>query len=356
MSAAADFLKGSYQDGQVPLGSPATMILAPREAALIGERVSQRYALEQLRVSPRVAGSDRFVALPGGGQFQCPDQPALDRLPQEVRSEGPVAWLEQRWPVAAACVALVASLVAAGYLYGLPAAAERVAAQIPIETERALGEEVLAWLDTNSWLDPTELDDETQARLLEGFARLAKGLPLEPHYTLAFRDAEAIGPNALALPGGTIVVTDQMVEAAESDEEVLAVLAHEIGHVELRHTMRHVLHDSATAVVVATVTADAASLSTAVAGLPALLARLEYSREFETEADDYAFRLLQREGISPLAFASIMQRLQREGGEDDDASELAFLSTHPVTAERIARARAAAGEPAAPESERELKP
>jgi predicted Zn-dependent protease len=356
VSAAAEFLKGSYQDGQVALGSPATMIVAPREVALIGERISQRYEPQRLRVSPRVGDSERFVALPDGGQFQCPDHPALDRLPQEVRSEGPVAWLERRWPVAAACVVLVASLAGAGYFYGLPAAAERVAAEIPIETERALGEEALTWLDTQSWFDPTELDEETQARLLEGFERLASGLPLEPHYRLAFRDAEFFGPNALALPGGTIVVTDQLVHLAQSDEEVLAVLAHEMGHVEMRHAMRHVLHDSATAVVVATLTADAASLGTAVAGLPALLAQLEYSREFETEADDYAFRLLRRKGISPEAFAAIMERLQGERGGGDDDNELAFLSTHPVTAERIARARAAASEPSLPGPEGEPKP
>jgi predicted Zn-dependent protease len=125
------------------------------------------------------------------------------------------------------------------------------------------------------------------------------------------------------------------------------VLAHEIGHVERRHTMRHILRDSATAVVIATTTADAASLSVAVAGLPAMLATMEYSREFEAEADDYAFRLLQGAGISPLAFATIMERLQRELETDED-QELPFLSTHPGTTERIARARAAAS--AAPQT------
>jgi predicted Zn-dependent protease len=341
----ADPIQGSYQDGQVPLRSPATLILRTQQAVLVGERVSERYAIDALRVSPRIGRSDRFVALPDGGQFQCADQAALDRLPQEVRSEGPIAWLEQRSAVAAACVALVVILLGAGYRYGLPAAAEHIAARIPIATERALGEEALRWMDSNSWLEATTLDEQTQGRLLDGFLELVQGLPLERHYTLSFRNAEGFGPNALALPGGTIVLTDQLVELAQADEEVLAVLAHEIGHAELRHAMRHLLQDSATAVVAATLTADAASLSAAVAGLPALLARLEYSREFETQADDYAFALLRRRDISPLAFASIMERLQSEHGKEGDERALAFLSTHPVTAERIARARAAAAQP-----------
>jgi predicted Zn-dependent protease len=83
-----------------------------------------------------------------------------------------------------------------------------------------------------------------------------------------------------------------------------------------------------------------ASLSVAVAGLPALLAQAKYSREFETEADEFAFQLLKQHGRSPEAFATLMERL---AGEDDGAERsYAFLSTHPMTAERVQRARAAA--------------
>jgi predicted Zn-dependent protease len=120
------------------------------------------------------------------------------------------------------------------------------------------------------------------------------------------------------------------------------VLAHEIGHVELRHTLRSVLQNSVTAVVVATVTADAASLSVAVAGLPVLVAQTKYSREFEAAADDFAFRLLKQKGHSPAAFASLMERLAKKHEQQERA--FAYVSSHPVTAERVKRARAAAQE------------
>src|SRR5262245_46455716 len=107
---------------------------------------SQRCRVADLLVSPRVGGADRFITLPAGGQFQCADDPRLDGLPQEVASEGPVAWLEQRLAVALACIALVAAVLLAGYFYGLPIAARYAAARIPIETEQALGRETLAWL------------------------------------------------------------------------------------------------------------------------------------------------------------------------------------------------------------------
>jgi predicted Zn-dependent protease len=137
-----------------------------------------------------------------------------------------------------------------------------------------------------------------------------------------------------------IVITDEMVQAAESVEEIGAVLAHEIGHVERRHSMRHVIQGSAIGLIMATLTADAASLSIAVAGAPAALAQAKYSRDFETEADDYAFTLLKARGRSPAAFADLMDRLSR--GNDESEQSLGFLSSHPVTRERVLRARSAA--------------
>ena len=343
MSAFRATVQGQYYDGRQPIGSPVTIILAKNEIAVIGAQVSEKCGLNSLRVSPRVGQADRFIALPNGGQLQCPDNAVLNFLPQEVRSEGAVAWLEQRWGVAVACVAIIISTVLAGYFYALPVAAERIAQQVPIATERGLGEQSLAWLDHNKWFQPTKLDARTQTVILKGFAGLYRGLPMERYYRLEFRES-SVGPNAFALPGGTIVITDDMVRLAQSKEEVLAVLAHEIGHVELRHTLRNILQSSVVAVVAATLTGDAATLSAAVTGFPVLVAQARYSRQFESEADDYAFQLLKQRGYSPLAFATIMERLMTQKHEGRRRN-LTFLATHPMTVERIERARAAAGVP-----------
>lgn len=340
MNAATATLAGLYYDGCRPIGAPATLVFAGKGAVLIGAQISQRLATVELRVSPRIGRADRFIDLPRGGQFQCADHPLLDRLPQEVRTEGVVAWLEQRVTVAIASVAVILSLLAAGYFYGLPAAANYIAMRIPIETEDTVGRRSLAWLDENKWFHPSQIAPDMQARIRQGFDELRYGLPQASHCRLEFRDSPVIGPNAFALPGGTIVITDAMVQTAESPEEVLAVLAHELGHVERRHAMRHVLQDSAAAVTAAAVTSDAASLGVAVAGLPAVLAQTKYSREFETEADDFAFQLLRRRRLSPEAFATLMERLTRK--QQDAERAFAFVSSHPVTAERIQRAREAA--------------
>jgi predicted Zn-dependent protease len=333
-------LEGKYLDGRQPFAATARMDFNGPEATLVVGQTILKYATNRLIVSPRIVRLNRFITLPDGGQFMCTDHHVLDSLAQESRSEGPVAWLEDRWGVALAAVALIAILVGVAYFYVLPIAAETVAARIPVETERGLGQQALNWLDNKQWFKPTKLDQNKQNDIQDGFKKLCSDLPNKNYYKIEFRDAPIIGPNAFALPGGTIVITDEMVKLTESPEEVLAILAHEIGHVELHHTLRSILQNSAIAVLAATVTADAASLSVAVTGLPVLAAQTKYSREFEAAADDYAFRLLKQKGYSPLAFASLMERLSQKHNKIETA--FSFISTHPITSERVERARAAA--------------
>jgi lipoprotein NlpI len=331
-------VKGQYFDGRHPLGLAAALIVSDRQASLTGERNSLQYQTETLRVSPRIGGADRFVSFPDGGQLQCNDSQVLDALPQESRAEGPVAWLEQRWAVALIGVALMLTLLTCGYVFGLPRLAEYAAARIPIAAERDLGTKALGWLDGNGWFAPTTLSGEEQEALRTGFAALVHGLPLEATYSLQFRASPRIGANALALPGGTIVITDAMVKVADSPEEIMAVLAHEIGHVELRHTLRQALQDSLVAAVVTTLAGDA-SPDAAVTGLPVVVAQAHYSRDFETQADDYAFGLLNRHDISPGHFADLLERLEKRSNAS--GTRATFLDSHPPTPERIRRARAA---------------
>jgi hypothetical protein len=340
MSTRTVTLEGHYYNGNQPIAVPASMVFEGGVAELKAGDISEQCSVDTLKVTPQIGRADRFITMSSGGQFQCANDPFLDSLPQESPSEGFVEWLEARWGMALAGAVITVSLLLAGYFYGLPAIAERVAGRIPMETEQSIGRQALAWLDNNKWFKPTHLEQDTRSQILKGFDELRADLPLKRYDQLEFRDSEYIGPNAIAMPGGTIVITDQMVKLTETQEEVLAVLAHELGHIELRHAMKHVMQDSVIAVAVTTVTADAASLSVAVAGLPALLAQAKYSRKFETEADDFAFRLLKQRNHSPAAFASLMERLAKKHEEKEHA--FAFVSTHPITSERIDRARAAA--------------
>ena len=334
-------IEGHFFDGLQPVGVLAKMDFAEVSAALTAGTLSAGYSNSQLKVSPRIAATERFISLPGGTQFLCADEEFLDFLPQESPSEGVVAWLESRWQVALACIAAIIVILLAGYFLGLPALAERIANHMPMTTEQALGEQALQFFDDKEWLEPSELDAATRGNILDGFNILRNDLPLRDFYRLEFRSGSKIlGPNAFALPGGIIILTDELVELADTTEEVLAVLAHEIGHVELRHSMKSILQNSIVAAAVVTLTSDAATLNVAVAGLPAVLARTKYSREFETAADDYAFRLLKLNKHSPAAFASIIDKLAAE--TDKRPKSFGYFSTHPLAEDRVERALEAA--------------
>jgi predicted Zn-dependent protease len=339
MSNGAMIFEGIYFDGHKPVGLPILLSALGEEVTLTGAETVRMYRMSQLRVTPRIGSADRFVTLPDGGQVQCPDHPCLNLFASDSPTEGPVAWLEERIGVAIGCVGLIAVLLLCTYVYGLPAAADWAVTKVSIETERSLGRDAFAWLDNKRWFQPTELDDLRQYRIRNIFSTLVSGSKMKPHYRLEFRHSKRMGPNAIALPGGIIVITDEMVLLAESEDEVAAVLAHEIGHVELRHAVRQVMQGSALAVMAGAVTNDASSFTVAVAGLPALLAQTKYSRKFETEADDFAFKLLKQHGISPAAFASLMERLSKDHADEENS--FSFISTHPVTADRVKRARQA---------------
>lgn len=332
-------LNGLYYDGRQPLGINATLTISGTDVTLLSPEATQQYRLPDLQVSPRIAQANRFINLPDGGQFQCPDSAALDPIPQE-RSEGLIAWLEERVVVAVLGIAFVISILLGGYFYGLPIAAEHIAMRVPIETERFMGKQGLEWMDEHKWLGPSAVREEVQTIVRQDFDILKAGLAQEAHYQLEFRSAPVLGPNAFAFPGGTIVITDGLINLAKSREEIAAVLAHEIGHIEQRHTLRLIIQDSAVAVIAATIIGDVATLG--AAGVPAILAQAKYSREFETQSDDFAFALLKKHGISPENFAKIMLRMAELGQKNKAGEPLGFLSTHPYTQDRVERAREAA--------------
>jgi predicted Zn-dependent protease len=339
MNTGQNCLDGIYYDGHRPVGVNATLTISESGVTFVGREDGPHYPLPALRISPRIARADRFITLPDGGQFQCPDSALLNCFTQES-SEGWVAWLEAKVAVAVLGIGVVMAALLLGYLYGLPKAAEYIAARVPIETERAIGEQGLEWMEQNKWLQPTAVSDVMQTAFRRDFDTLRQGLPQESHYQLEFRNAPPFGANAFALPGGIIVVTDALANVATGRDQFAAVLAHEIGHVEHRHTLRLILQNSAVLLAVTTVVGDAATLG--VAAVPAVLAQTQYSREFESEADEFAFTLLKQHGMSPEAFASVMLRMSEANEKAGPNEPIGFLSTHPLTQDRIERARAAA--------------
>ncbi len=302
-----------------------------------GDGIARDESLRDLRITSRLARTPRTIVFPDGARALVDDAPALDAwFPTEDRLQRLVDRLEgHAYAVAVSLVICVVSLFAA-FTWGVPWLADRITDQMPPTVEAALGNQVLDQLDRFFGFRPTQLEQARRDELSARFAKLAATMPGGQGYRLEFRHAEAIGANALAIPGGTVVVTDDLVNALQDDREFDAIMAHELGHQEHRHALRQALRSSFVAVAAGLFAGDVSSAGTIVVAVPTMLVQSHYSRGFEDEADRFAFERLAAAGESPAWFAEAMRRLIDEHDLDD--GDVSWASTHPATTERIAAA------------------
>ena len=305
----------------------------------------QDWPLAGIRISPRLGRTPRTLTLPDGGRIELADSSVLDGwFPQPPsRVEAFADWLERRKYAIAASALITVALILGFVQYGLPWGAQKIAERLPPAIEHSASDQVVRVLE-GLHLEPTQLPPARQAALQSQFKALIKGEPRAEEMRLALVDAPGIGPNAFALPDGRIYMTDELVELAESDDELLAVLAHEAGHHVHRHGMRGAIESSSVFVLAGLMLGDASGSSLTVS-VPATLLSNGFSRGHEREADQYAFALLKRHGKSPKDFASLMSRLMKAHGMDDADGVIGYMSTHPPSQERVQAAEAAATSP-----------
>jgi len=310
---------------------------------IAGDAVDVALPLAGARVDPPLAGVARAIRFANGAELRTEDCGALDALfSSQDRIERIAHVLEGRWRYALAGLALVAAVTAWIVIDGLPAAAALVADAIPETTQRAMGDQTLRTID-RTLCAPSALDARRREALLGDFRTLAASSG-EANARIELRSCRAIGPNAFALPGGIIVVTDQLADVLKSDAELTAVLAHELGHARYRHPMRAALQSAGAAALVSVLAGDAVSITGIVVTLPTLLLQTGYSRGFEDDADTYAFERLKALGIAPRAFAEALAALEgAHAARSRDAGQSLpdYLSTHPSTGRRIQRALSA---------------
>lgn len=339
-----------YYDGLSASAKSVTVEVKSGHLQFIVEGKQLRYAFAEVEVQAKLGAAKRIIDLSDGGRLEAVN---IDVLETAMPSKAAGFWrvlhaLENNlgWVL----IALIGTVLA-GWMFlqhGVPKLAEVVAQATPPEMETKLGEQVLKGLDHQyGYFSPSKTKKEKQAKITSALEQLCRTNTC-PEYQLNFRDGGLIGANAFALPGGIMVVTDGLVKLSKNDNEIVAVLAHELGHVSQRHAFRQSIQGTLAGLVLAAVTGDVSSVGS---GLPAVLMQMRYSRQHELEADGFALAALQKSCLPPRAFADILFRLQnqsiqtvgKEGkgkdkkekptGVDNPISDM--LSTHPNTIERI---------------------
>jgi Zn-dependent protease with chaperone function len=280
------------------------------------------------------------IRWPDGGQLQAPDAAAYDAWAAAYLPHGEslVVRVQQSWRGVLTAFVLLIGSIGVLYQWGLPVAARGIASLVPLSIDEAIGRNALEQID-RGWMQPSKLPAETQARLSSRFATAIKAAYPQgvPTYQLLFRKS-TIGPNAFALPGGTMVLTDELVNLVSDDDMVMGVMGHEIGHVTQRHAMRQLVQLGVLQTVLTMAFGDYGSLITTA---PLILGSMAYSRDAEREADDHSIRFMQANGISPLVmvkFFSTMRAEQEAKNKSKDKStplDISIISSHPADAERM---------------------
>lgn len=230
----------------------------------------------------------------------------------------------------------VAAFIFATVKWGVPTAAYYVAKYLPEDTLKVIGDEAEQYVVSAT--GETTLSDARQKQIVDQYNKVvANGKPAK----IIFRAGKRIGANALAIPNNTIILTDELVELAKNDDELIGVLAHEQGHLIQKHSLQQTLSSLGFSVILIAITGDGSDLVTTV---PVTLIGAKYSRDFESEADMYALNIMHQHQIPTVNFANFLQRLENDNEEEqsskgkkdaDRASVFDFLQSHPATKARI---------------------
>lgn len=242
-------------------------------------------------------------------------------------------------------VAALAWSLAALFLIGVPYAADPIARYMPAHYRQQIGD--VAWSQVEAFSGYCDDADEAEA-VLNGVAyRMMDAASVPQRDEVWITLVESNIPNAFALPDNSIIVTDELIALAEHPDELTAVIAHEIAHIEQNHVMQGIVRQIGAGIFFDVVFGGAGA-GQAIALASMNLSSLRYTRDDETEADTRGFAYLDAARINPGAIASLFDRLSNLMDEAEDGEFPTILSSHPANRERAAAARARARPDLAP--------
>jgi Zn-dependent protease with chaperone function len=349
-------LTGTYYDGRSAQGHAVTVTCSGELLFINGIGINRQEHIDAVSLSERLGQTQRQLQFTDGAACEVPDSELLNTWfasHQQHRRWNLLASLERNKFAIAASVTLIAAMVLVLTLWGIPSAAKKLAQTMPQVWVDQIASGAFDVLD-QAFGDTSTLSLERQQQLREQFETLADAAQVKARFE--FRRWEKLGPNAVALPDGVVVMTDALVQLATDDRELLAVIAHELGHQKERHMLQKLISNAGVAGLTFALLGDVSGMANVVVLAPTVLTSMSHSRALESDADNFGFALLQQNGIEPAWFASIIRKLGaardfvEEQDEDDKDAEpkkpkssdeldeqgdiAGWLNSHPATEER----------------------
>lgn len=294
--------------------------------------VSYDYLISDLRLSLPLGTLPDSVFFPDGSCFTAPRGVSLRDQIGVSKDKG---WLVHRLENnKAAFLFFFTGIILSFFIYlrvVVPGVSLIIADVIPDDFSLYLGQHSLTILDDEHFSE-SRLPPEKQQKITDLFQSVIpdrvsqERLPLK----LLFRHSDS-GANAFTLADGTIIITDDLIKLTEHDDELAAVLLHEIGHHYHRHIMHSLVESSFTAITFMWLTGDINGAEETLISSVGTLFSLSYSRSMETEADAFAVKEMKNQHRSLNRMVSVFNKL----ADSSETSGISFLSTHPDWKNRI---------------------
>ncbi|WP_448569539.1 M48 family metallopeptidase [Thalassotalea ganghwensis] len=339
----------SYSEIKGVYHTPASSISQQVVLDVIGESVLIKDAISKtllltlplstIKLSPAIGSIPREFSLEDGAKVVILADENLERLSRnQSKTNNLLHAIEQHrtlWLVSLLLIPICIYMLTA---HLIPAAAHSVVKWLPEPVKYQIDNQSMSILE-KSLLTQSHLSLDTKAKVSHQWNELVSIVRTNhQQYKLLFRNSHTLGANAFALPGGTVVITDQFVNLLkDSPDAIVAVLLHEIGHVEHNHGLQLMTESIATSLMLTYFLGDLNDLAEVVSGTALTLIQNSFSRDLERQADSYARDKLIELGKSPAALAIALKRIS-EDSEVQDHLINEYLSSHPLLEERLKNA------------------
>lgn len=331
--------QASYLDGHTAIRHAATVRLMREGLEVATESGETRlWSYREIRQTQGFySGEEVRLERSGGGPeaLMVPDVEFLDSLREAAphlggRFHDPTRRAFRRRLTVLAAFGVIAVTVGI-YLWGIPVLARIGATIVPVSWEERVGQPAVSYL-----APPGERCRDPQLQTAVGdILEILTATSARSPYTLRVYVVDSPVVNAIAIPGGHIVVFRGLLERTRSPEELAGVLAHELQHVLRRHATRAMIQTASTGLLLAALTGD--GTGPLVYGLQTArtLGDLHYSRRAEEEADSEGMKMLRAARVDPAGMIDFYEMLVKQEGARADTFK--YLSTHPIATDRIAR-------------------
>nr|VFJ93980.1 MAG: Zn-dependent protease with chaperone function [Candidatus Kentron sp. H]VFJ94744.1 MAG: Zn-dependent protease with chaperone function [Candidatus Kentron sp. H]VFK01348.1 MAG: Zn-dependent protease with chaperone function [Candidatus Kentron sp. H] len=279
-----------------------------------------------------------------GRQFRAKTPlPATFLTARRTKMQNFIAWLEEFSLARALALSLILLALIFAYRFVFMAFGETMAQVFPDAWERQIGRNAYRGMAL-LYFSESHVSAERQKNIQRRAADMARKASLVRNPEILFHAAPRIGPNAMAFPGGPIVVTDELVALLDADEELLGIIAHELAHVEYRHSLEQIIDIVGVSVLAALLFGADDTIMEEISAVAINVWAFKNSRDFEREADSKGVGILEKAEISKTHFLSALGKLVRHACRDKSAkareqcitgTKSGWLSSHPPTAIRI---------------------